>query len=448
LIPHFCFFKKRPHLIQWIDRKYVDWSHGPGAFAVPWLLQPNHLPVWLPSAGLSDEQSVAVQYLLLTLLALLLWDFSMILKEEVLFNITFNFHHLGIFVAIFYGPFLLQSPPTDVDQSTAEHITNLFAWLWLIHALSFFVEVVYPLIMGKKLTKGARSYSIDVVRHGYSVVSAYFMYQYLHAEGQLGLGWNYQTGAFLTMTSGRYLTMNNWKRVDYLRRVEIPLFFIIVIDSLFFLDPYMERTIVAAVVLFATYLLHSVFIKKHRLRPANYNGLDGEVQQLLKEERVRLEKELPGAFSPEMPTNNKTLKWFDGREGWKKDWPVFRACVAKDLKSLARILKEAPTESGKTAKELVNEKMTAYADTTPLCWTAHPYLENIACTLMLLEWGANPYVQAQVGAAPMDTGLGIKHHAVLFEKLDRLALKRWPTDEVPWVKRGVWDRLTTVVGDM
>ena len=72
----------------------------------------------------------------------------------------------------------------------------------------------------------------QVFRHLYSAGSVYCYHLYINGEDQPGLGWNYQTAAVVCMVGGRLLANNNMLKIDFLRRIELPGYFVLTVRDM------------------------------------------------------------------------------------------------------------------------------------------------------------------------------------------------------------------------
>ena len=433
------------------SHKYLLWIHGLGCFLFMSLVEPKnfnqfvHKPLF-ESGGIVGGGVAATQilkYLALSLLALTLYDFGMVFNsilKDIAFWFFINCHHLGAFIALYFGPYGFGGheyeangvpESTNIDVSLALN-AKLFGWLWVIHAFSFLLEVIFPLI-GLKYKDDERSKFLDLIKHVYSVVTCYWFYQYFNADCQPGVNvkfWqnrsehtpsyqsvagsnlNYQTLALFVMLLGRFFVNANFRKVDFIRRIEFPGFWIIVFDNSmgYAADPSTMVTVqthildvilgpdsatnyfkidfgfsYVAISLATTLLLgllgYGVFFKKEIIKPDKYYGPEEneELKEFLDEvfeKKTRKDGEEPAEGTSvlhKLDTEGSSawksivFDWFasqkdDTRENkcFEKLFPLHAAVIQGDAQLLNKLLlkgkgKAAATVAGKEEHSESNE---------------------------------------------------------------------------------------------
>lgn len=386
---HFCF------------NKYVFWAHGILTFTVLWVCEPRNLGSLLEYASIGLDSSLArwFQQALLSLLAVVLWDFGYV--HSGISQVLLNCHHIGAFLPVVLGQgwdidaYLASDDTTRLllDQQTSLD-ARMFGWLWMIHSFGFLLEVVLPLV-GIRLQEGSRSHSVDALKHAYSVVSVYFFHQYLNFTPDRFF--TYQTSTLLIMLTGRYFINNNWKAVDFLRRVEFPGFWIVLLDRVLgFHDPFCHRSLALVVELAAAYVVYAVFFKAVPPMPETYVGPDQNpaLKKFLERETPvvrgdsKPQEDLDKALDKFRTSRGIFVNWWEGQK-WGDKYPIHdRIMVCQpgdldDVKLLAKLLQASDDVD-------VDAPLDVLKDLTALTLAAfNKYAYE--CTLLLLQKGANPY---------------------------------------------------------
>jgi hypothetical protein len=124
-----------------------------------------------------------------------------------------GFHHIGVLLVLPYHIY--------IDPLIASRTSNVFGWLWLAHhGFSFIERNMFPLL-GMETGEGRKTPALKRMRERYATITVTFIYSYYFAEGQPGIGLNYQTIALTNMIfSGRFTLCHRY--VDWMRYIEVP----------------------------------------------------------------------------------------------------------------------------------------------------------------------------------------------------------------------------------
>lgn len=385
--------------------KYVWWLHGTLTFGLMWLCQPQNLEEFLGNDKNLGLLAV-VQHGITSLLALILWDFGYIIPSWPQFLL--GCHHAGLFLAMFFGPGWSIDAYNRADDVSKENLeaqvrldTCMFGWLWMTHSFGFLLQIILPYLFGIKLKEGDRSSSVDAIKHAYSCGSVYLFHQYLNSNSDKLF--TYQTSSLFLMLFGRYIACGNAKNVNFLRRIEVPGFFIVLVDRVVgFHDRYCWRSLAIAASLFGMFLVYAVFFKVLMPKPACYFGPkdNPELQKFLEDETdaVRgvsetLEKRVAAEtkWNQTKPFFQKSWGNKETKDGIKlsKIYPVIQALVnfepgnQKDVEDFVNLL-------DKLGEKALNETVIEHFDSYPLSWSATMQY-SYECTLILLKRGGNPY---------------------------------------------------------
>eukprot|EP00927_Polykrikos_kofoidii_P003130 TRINITY_DN11236_c0_g1_i7.p1 TRINITY_DN11236_c0_g1~~TRINITY_DN11236_c0_g1_i7.p1 ORF type:complete len:434 (+),score=63.44 TRINITY_DN11236_c0_g1_i7:116-1417(+) len=365
----------------------------------------------------STVKMEAAHYFALAVLALLLWDFGVVFGPTPKDWFFLNLHHLGAFFALLYQ--------VGEISTRSWRNTTFFSWMWGSHAF-IIVQDVLCWLRRTERRKGDKLLFLSVLRHIYAVCTCYFLYQYLNDVDQPGVGWNYQTLACFAMTTGRMLTGDNYKNVDWLRRIELPGYLIIVLDHVLFHDIRLQRAISIVLSLFLCHFTYLLMFKKAMRKPDKWFGPDVNNEMKLFLQNVA--ENLPQKDPNPQP---HVLSWFDNNEGWKEAWPLHRAIVSDDFGEAERLLAKTETECCSP-----NAKMTVWHDSQPLGWAVH--FERTALVLLLLQHGANPYCVDKRGCDAVGLAMTKKSLKSIFEEINAVALKFSPS--VSWYDKSIMDR--------
>jgi hypothetical protein len=400
--------------------KYVWWAHGTLTFSILWICQPRNLGWLLGAETLDSTLSRVMQQVMVSLLAIILWDFGYV-HSGFTTMVLGNCHHLGAFLAFLFGPGWSIDNYIDSDEGARSIFEQqvrldswLFGWLWMIHSLSFFLEVILPLV-GIKIKEGSRSHSVDIIRHIYSLVSVYFFHQYLnYAPDRF---FTYQTSSLLVMATGRYFINCNWKGVDFLRRVEFPGFWVVLLDRVLgFHDKYCHRSLAIVVGVYAAYVLYAVFLKKTVPVPERYFGPDENpvLVKFLEDETSAVRGKSTAAESFEAAQEKFSnchsmfggwwkTQYVDDERTYGEQYPIHDCvmmCQPGNQEDAQKLVKHLDVSSdvdiNEPVKELKNLRAVQLA-----AWSKYSY----ECTLLLLKRGANPYLEDTRGSCAVQSGM-------------------------------------------
>jgi len=338
-----------------------------------------------------------------------------------------------------------------------------YSHLWLIHSFGFVQDIILPLIGIKKFKDGQKSTSMEVVRYVYAARSAHLFYRYLHAPGQPGIGWNHQTAAMLAMLAGRLLAGNNFKQIDFIRRVELPGYVFAVI-CYFFCKGSLTASALATISVYVAVVLCLLFMPR-KPKPDKFI-ISGEVREFLAE---KWEKRDDLFVAPKPDKVEPVQKWWKTKPEFAEKWPLHDAVVQGDEQKVREILARQQTEEkpagfslsscekpgdstlrqrnkqheGSDASMQTPEsqekattsenispdaKMTDWFDCTPLHFACHIGFANVV--LELLQHGANPWKSIMIGdAAKLAANEGHKELVSFFDELSILAFKALDVDE-------------------
>merc|ERR1711920_320883 len=259
-------------------------------------------------------------------------------------------------------------------------------------------DIILPLIGIKKFKDGQKSTCMEVVRYAYAMRSAHLFYGYLHAPGQPGIGRNHQTVAMLTMLAGRLLANNNFKQIDFIRRVELPGYVFAVICYSFWKDS-LATSALATISVYGAVILCLVSIPR-KPKPDKFI-INEAVRQFLSEKWDQRDELF---VAPKQDRVESVQKW------WKAK-PEF---AEKATIPSQNILPDA--------------SMTDWYDCTPLHFACHIGFANVV--LELLQYGANPWKAINIGdATKLAANEGHKGLVALFDELAILAFKALDVDE-------------------
>jgi len=438
--------------------KYIACLHGLLTFSLMLLVQVDNPyfkymfchESWLGSAA---DTGTVVKYAVQTCLAIVLWDFGMVKAVDRTYLVLLNFHHVGLFIALTY----------QSEASQAWRDTSMFGWFWIIYVVQIFVYIqrkVTKLLLPVRywLQDGERSVAVDSVKHLYSLGTVFFMHQYLNGAGQPGVSfYNYQTWALYIMLTGRFLCNQNYKKVDFMRRIEVPGAFVLLVDHLFFGDDqYLRGGISTLLTVLLGGLTYAVFFKTVQRKPEQYVGPqeNTELRALLDNHRqlVAQSSNSDGRAEGEDKTqgNISFIKgWFQGQrtksgEPWTAEYPLIYAIIEGNLEECERLLKDTP--------ELANSGMSTLHETRPLHWSVS--LRRTDITMLLLNSGANPYLEelfnskcaVDIGTSGKDSfGGSLQPDVVNFWKeLHAICIKTAPPKE-DWYDMSIFTRARKIL---
>jgi hypothetical protein len=439
--------------------KYVWWLHGTLTFTLMYCSQPSTL-LWLvgrvyelfPLDNDPLGTMTLLKYSFTSLLAVILWDFGYYTDMGGSMFLAITAHHSGLFLAMFLGPgwdlhqLHSSDPPSARVQRQVFLDTCMFGWLWAIHSFGFLLEIVLPFIFRVRLQEGQRSKPVDIIKHMYAMVSVLLYHRYLNFNQEMF--WTYQTCSLMFMLCGRFGANGNWRNVDFLRRIEVPGFSIVLIDRAFGLhDPFCERAVAIFVLLMMTILAYVVFFRELMPKPEIYVAPDADRHpELLKFLEEETDKVLGTELSPE---NRKKAadKWqgmqghvkgwwgSQGREGkkWKDVYPVHNAIVNWDIadaKGMETCRDEFVGLLEKHGAKALDWVHTDWYDSCPLHFCV-PLQYPYESTLILLKRGANPYLPDANKKCAVELGLG-----------DPFRIACWPA--ALGYSEGFWQRFNEI----
>jgi len=399
--------------------KYIFWLHGTLTFGLMWLCQPRNLTMIFGD----DLDSLAIlQCGMISLLAIVLWDFGFgIFSEQNLpMFILINCHHIGLFLAMFFGPGWRVDVLVDTDESLRLILENqasldtcIFGWLWMIHSFGFLLEIILPSVFGIKVVEGARSLSVDAIKHVYALGTVYFYHQYINYN--FDKFFTYQTSSLLVMLFGRFVINGNWKNVDFLRRIEFPGFVIVVVDRVLgFHEKFCQRSVTLMVCLCVISLVYNVVFVEITPVPARFFSPEDnpELKKFLEEETDAVlgvsetAEKISAAKTKWEPMSGFILKWWDGKESddgtkWAQKYPVHFALAhlpgdRENIENFINLL-------DKIGEKALDQPMTDFNDYVPLILCSYQY--NYECILILLKKGADPYKTSKDHKTPIQSGL-------------------------------------------
>jgi hypothetical protein len=407
--------------------KYVFWAHGILTFGILWVCEPRNLEPILGTIGVALDSSLArwVQQVLVSFLAIVLWDFGQVVSSELRIRLLINCHHIGAFLPVIVAPGWSIDTYLDSDEASRTILerqtsldVRLFGWLWMIHSFGFLVKVVLPLI-GVKLEKNSRSHSVDALKHAYALGSVYFFHQYMNYNAHRFF--TYQTSSLLVMLTGRYLIFNNGMTLPFFRRVEFPGFWVVLLDRVLGLhDPACHRSLALVVGMHAAYIVYAVFIKRAVPVPERYFGPDDNpvLKKFLEDETSAVLGEgatstpaAEAALAKFRSSRTFFYRWFsamktpDGRTIMDA-YPLYGSVLAcqpgnpADARALAKLLDDLDDPNDVNTPVPIPE----FKGCTPLhfsAWNKWSY----ECTLLLLKRGANPYHENSSGRCAVQLGL-------------------------------------------
>jgi hypothetical protein len=321
---------------------------------------------------------------------------------------------------MFLGPGWRVDTLVDTDESLRLNLENqasldtcIFGWLWMIHSFGFLLEIILPYVFGVKLVEGARSLSVDAIKHVYALGTVYFYHRYINYN--LDKFFTYQTSSLLVMLFGRFLVNGNWKNVDFLRRIEFPGFLIVVVDRVLgFHDNFCQRSVTLTVCLFVIYLVYTVIFVELTPMPARFFSPEDnpELKKFLEEETDAVlgvsetAEKISAAKTKWESVSGFILQWWDGKESedgtkWSQKYPVHDALThlpgdRENIENFINLL-------DKIGEKALDQPMTDLNDNVPLILCSYQY--NYECILILLKRGADPYKTSKDHKMPMRSGL-------------------------------------------
>jgi len=345
----------------------------------------------------------SLHYLLGAAAAFVLWDCGVVYDNAKL-RLLLNLHHLGAVIAYIYQP--------GEAASRAGLNTLLFAWGWAIHVLPFIQDVMLPWA-GLSKTKGQKYTFMEVLRYLYGAVTVYCYHLYLNAEGQPGLGYNYQTLAAGFLLIGRYLAHDNWKMVDWARRVEVPGVMFVTLAHLMGNDYKFAASVTVALVIGIVSLKTAQFTptpEKYSLTPEIRNFLSSVYGQ-----KPDIDPILP--FPIEM-----VRSWWAGNPTWSKDWPLHEAALFGDVDTIRQSLEQRVD---------ADLQMSDWHNTTPAGFGS--FFGRLDAVILLLQKGVDPYKQCNhpqfvgmVSTNVMQLLQKHRHTKKFTDKLHAIAMKASP----------------------
>jgi hypothetical protein len=379
-----------------------------------------------------------------SVLVYFIWDGGAIHSDSLWLTFCLNLHHLGCVVALLYQG-------TDANRDWQN--MRFYSHLWLIHSFGFVQDIILPLIGIKKFKDGQKSTCMEVVRYAYAMRSAHLFYGYLHAPGQPGIGRNHQTVAMLTMLAGRLLANNNFKQVDFIRRVELPGYVFAAICYSFWKDS-LATSALATISVYGAVILCLVSIPR-KPKPDKFI-INEAVRQFLSEKWDQRDELF---VAPKQDRVESVQKWWKAKPEFAEKWPLHDAVIQGDEGKVREILARqqakgkpaCPTplrqrkhgdgsntskkSSGFEEKATIpsqniwpDASMTDWYDCTPLHFACHIGFANVV--LELLQHGANPWKAINIGdATKLAANGGHKGLVALFDELAILAFKALDVDE-------------------
>lgn len=398
---------------------YLFFLHGMLTFGLMWLCQPRNLTMIFGD----DLDSLAIlQCGMISLLAIVLWDFGVVrpFEKNLPIFILLNCHHIGPFLAMFFGAGWRVDALVDTDKSLRWNLENqasldtcIFGWLWMSHSLKILLEFTLPYIFGIKLVKGARSLPIDVIKHVYALGTVYFCHRYINYN--LDKFFTYQTSSLLVMLLGRYMANGNWKNIVYMRRIEFPGFVIVVVDRVLgFHDNFCQHSLTLMVCLCVIYLVYNIIFGRLTQVPVRFfNPEDNtELKKFLEEETDAVlgvsetVEKISAAKTKWVPMSGLIFKWWDGQEfedgtKWAHKYPVHFALLhlpgnRENVNNFINLL-------DKIGEKALDQPMTDLKDNVPLVLCSYQY--NYEYILILLKRGADPYIKNKDDRTPIQIGL-------------------------------------------
>lgn len=296
--------------------RYISWIHGAVVFLSLWCM-------CSAEGDNIDHADTPLRYMIGSVLVYFIWDGGAIHSDSLWLTFCLNLHHLGCVVALLHQG-------TDAKRDWQN--MRFYSHLWLIHSFGFVQDVILPLIGIKKFKDGHKSICMEVVRYAYAMRSAHLFYGYLLAPGQPGFGRNHQTVAMVTMLAGRLLSNNNFKQVDFIRRVELPGYVFVAFCYVFWKDSL-------AISALATTSVYGVVILGLMSIPRNPKPskllLNEDVRHFLAEKWDQRD-EL--CVAPKPDKVEPVQKLWKARPEFAEKWPLHDAVVQGDEGKVRGIL--------------------------------------------------------------------------------------------------------------
>jgi len=402
-LKHWKWFKSKFNAYG--HNKYLWRLHGAFVFGLMWSSQPRNLEMLF--GGSNPELLAIVQFGMVSLLAIILWDFGYMDTDNSWTTwIQINCHHVGLFLAILFGPgwhvdsLVDNGGDFDLLQRQIRLDVFIYAWLWLIHSLGFLLEVVLPRVFGH-LDEGARSGPYSFIQHAYALGSVYLFHQY--ANSNLAKLFTYQMTSLLVMLFGRHFINHNWRHVDWMRRIEFPGFLVVMADRILgFHDTFCQRSLAILAGLGGISLLYAVFLADRTPRPKEYFAPEDhpKLRKFLAEEidKVRgisaTEDEFQAAKAKWDKMQSVVKAWMEEKKTkdgtpWTQKYPVHTAIASFEPRN-PNHTEQFVNLLDKLGKKALDQPLLEWHDEHPIEWSA-AFQYSYECTLILLQRGAQPY---------------------------------------------------------
>jgi len=250
------------------------------------------------------------------------------------------------------------------------------------------------------------------------------------------------------MLIGRFLPNGH---IDFLRRIEMPTMFILILNGILFNHRYMHGSIAVAFSMLTIYVFYHCYIKRPVSRPAKFVG-PSENPQLKKFIEDEAEAVLLQSESSEESDFSKTAEaWFIGntinktkhakvgptfegkerydQDSWAACYPLHHAVIKQDADMAEKILK--------TGRFEVDMPLLEHYETTALQFARDLIVKHnkegaSSVLYVLLKYGANPYVKPSAGKVHFDAMLeiGLGNSKDFFHRYNDICLEKSPPDEV------------------
>jgi len=148
-------------LLKYIYREIL-WTHGVATYTL--MCATLHIKSVSSFFGITSLSGVAIlKYSIQSVLVIILYDLLIRKPRKLKDNIFINSHHLGLFIAMYYGVGWQIGNTNETLLHQAKLDASLYGWMWSIHSFGFVLKHVFPLV-GINVKEGERSQKLEVIK--------------------------------------------------------------------------------------------------------------------------------------------------------------------------------------------------------------------------------------------------------------------------------------------
>lgn len=306
--------------------------------------------------------------------AWLLWDGGQYQAHDKRNIFLHGCHHIG---ALLILPYHIYENPI-----VASRTTSMFGHLWFAHAFSFIQRYIHfvPLLGIKKIKEGDKSLAMKRMRDVYAAITVLCIYLYYFADGQPGIGLNYQTIALTIMILARYILACQF--CDWMRYIEIPGAIFVYMSAVCQYKIFWGIVVTACIYICAL----SWTVWKVAQRPSKWDPTHPAIAKVLStyEEKFTSSNYPKGlsAGIDGLPRGEAVKSYCDSQpDWWKEKYPIIVAISANDVNKLKTLTKQDGVD--------LNFKLEDIGDLTAGWWASH--CGHLHCLIVLLKAGLNPW---------------------------------------------------------